>query len=379
MILWSTAIVGHIMRKRTEKHLSKSRANYAKKAGRAPGSIVHLGEVKMSRPDITLFDYGREKLTEVTFDSIEESRAHTGSGPCLWLNVHGLHDTRVMEEIGARFQLHPLVLEDIANTQQRPKLDEYENYEFVALRTFHYDITTHNAVSDQISLVLGKDFLLSFQERPTGLFEPVRNRLRQTDSGLRHAGSGALLHALIDAVVDQYFVTVEALSSDIETLEERLLTGSAQRPIEEINHFRREVQEIRRSIWPLREVLANLLRLPAHRLPTETQLYFRDVYDHTVHVTEHLDTLRDVIGSLFELHQANVNNRMNGEIRMLTVVTTAFAPATLLTGFFGMNFTHMPWLDQAWGWKATLGLMTGCGLLLISALFWRRWWLKENA
>ena len=188
-----------------------------------------------------------------------------------------------------------------------------------------------------------------------------------------------MLHALIDAVVDQYFVTVEALSSDIETLEESLLSGRAKRPSEEINRFRRQVQEIRRSVWPLREVLANLLRLPAHRLPAETQLYFRDVYDHTVHVIEHLDTLREAISSLFELHQANVNNRMNGEIRMLTVVTTAFAPATLLTGFFGMNFAHMPWLEKTWGWEATLALMGSGALLLISALFWRRWWLKENA
>lgn len=366
------------MRKRSEKRLSKSRTTYSKKAGRAPGSIMHLGEIKVAQPDITLFDYDAEKLIEVTFNTIEESRAYPRAQESLWLNVHGLHETIVMEEIGHRFGLHPLVLEDIANTQQRPKLDEYESYSFVTLRTFRYDPDTHDAISDQVSLILGLNFVLSFQERPSGLFEPIRTRLRQSCGALRHAGAGALMHALIDAIVDQYFVVVEALSADVESLEERLLAGVAKRLTEEINHFRREVQEIRRSIWPLREVLAGLQRLPSTRLTAETQLYFRDVYDHTIHVIEHLDSLREVIGSLFEIHQANVNNRMNAEIRMLTVVTTVFAPATLLTGFFGMNFQHMPWIEQQWGWQLVIMLMICFGALLITALFWRRWWVREN-
>ncbi len=367
------------MRKRSEKRLSKSRTNYTTKAGRPPGSIVHLGEIKVTQPDITLFDYGSENLTEVTFRSIDESRHYPRAQDTLWLNVHGLHDTRVMEEIGRRFGLHPLVLEDVANTQQRAKLDEYDGYSYVALRTFRYDADTHDAISDQVSLVLGKNFVLSFQERPSGLFEPTRNRLRQAGSSLRHGGAAALLHALIDAIVDQYFVVVEALSADVEVLEDQLLAGKAKRPTEEINHYRREIQEIRRSIWPLREVLASLQRLPGSHLTSDTQLYFRDVYDHTIHVIEHLDALRELIGSLFEIHQANVNNRMNAEIRMLTVVTTIFAPATVLTGFFGMNFQHMPWLAQPWGWQLVAALMAGLGTLLITALFWRRWWVRENS
>lgn len=366
------------MSKRNPRRGSKSRTSYTKKAGHPPGSIVHLGEIKVETPDITLFDYDEQTLTEATFHTIEESRAYPRAAKYLWLNVHGLHETAVMEEIGQRFGLHPLVLEDIANTQQRPTLNEYEDYSFVTLRTFRYDPATREAVSDQISLILGQNFILSFQERPSGLFEPIRNRMRHVGKNHRFMRPEALFHALIDAVVDQYFVVAEALTNDIEQLEEQILAGTIRRPTEQINQFRHEVLGLRRSIWPLREVLGGLQRLPANRLSSETQLYFRDVYDHTIHVIEHLDSLRDVIGSLFEIHQANLNNRMNAEIRMLTVVTTIFAPATVLTGFFGMNFQHMPWLEQNWGWEAVFVMMIGFGALLITALFWRRWWVQEN-
>lgn len=364
------------MRKRTAKRISKSRTTYAKKAGHPPGSIVYTGEIKVEKPHITLFDYDDQRQAEISFDNIDASRAYQRTARHLWLNVHGLHETKVMAEIGQRFGLHPLVLEDILNPQQRPKLDEYESYSFVTLRTFRYEAEHQDAISEQISLILGKDFLLSFQERPSGLFEPIRNRLRQGQGG--HLRPEALFHALIDAVVDQYFVVVEALTNDVEQLEEQILTTQTRRPTEQINHFRHEVLSIRRAIWPLREVLAGLQRLPSSRLSAETQLYMRDVYDHTIHVIEHLDSLRDVIGSLFELHQANLNNRMNAEIRMLTVVTTVFAPAGVLTGFFGMNFQHMPWLENEWGWQAVCIMMITFGTLLITALFWRRWWVREN-
>ncbi|MBS1210162.1 MAG: magnesium and cobalt transport protein [Proteobacteria bacterium] len=367
------------MHKGSERKTRRSRTLYAQKAGQAPGSIIHLGDIKVDQTSFTLFDYDAENLREITFDSLEASRQHQRQHRMIWLNVHGVHEPAVMEEIGRRFKLHPLVLEDIANTRQRPKLDEYEHYTFIVLRSFHYNSAEHDASSDQISLILGRDFVLSFQELSSGLFDPIRNRLRKKIGNLRAAGPDGLLHALIDSIVDQYFVVVEAMSIDLEELEEQLLSGTDRHSIEEINHFKRETLEIRRAVWPLREVLNSVQRMPGGFLSAETQLYFRDVYDHTVHVIEQLDSLRELIGGLLDIYLSSVSNRLNAEVRMLTVVTTVFAPATLLTGFFGMNFHYIPWLDNQDGWLRVVIMIVAAGLALIIALFWRRWWVRINA
>jgi magnesium transporter len=364
------------MSKHTGRYTRKSRNTYAPKAGLPPGSIVHVGDVKVDQTSFSLFDYDAENLREITFDSLETSRQHQRQNTLIWLAVHGVHEPAVMEEIGRRFKLHPLVLEDIANTQQRPKLDEYGDYFFVVLRAFRYNHEMRDASSDQISIVVGKDFVLSFQERASPLFDPIRNRLRKGSGSLRTAGPGAILHALIDAIVDQYFVVVEAMNQDIEDLEDNLIGGRSNHSIEDINHFKRETVEIRRAVWPLREVLGSVQRLPVTMLSHDTQLYFRDVYDHTVHVIEQLESMRDMISGLLDIYLSSVSNRLNAEVRMLTIVTTAFAPATLLTGFFGMNFHYLPWLERNDGWELVVALIVAAGLGLIIALFWRRWWIR---
>lgn len=367
---------GNQMKKHSEPKTRKHRVLNATKAGKPPGSIIHLGEVKVAKPSITLFDYSSEGLMEARFGSVEESREYRKKNELLWLNVHGLHEPSVMEEIGTRFGLHPLVLEDIANTQQRPKFDDFKAYVFVVLRVFHYDASRRDAISDQISIIASPDYLISFQERPTGLFNPVRERLRQNVGNIRSQGIGALLHALLDAVVDQYFVVVEAVSNDVETLEDTILAGKGLQPIEEINHFKRETLEIRRAIWPLREVLGGLQRQSAPLVSGETQMYFRDVYDHTVHVLEQLDGLRDLVAGLMDLHLSSVSNRLNAEVRVLTIITTLFAPATLLTGFFGMNFQTMPWLERPNGWLLVAIAIVLAGAALMGALYWQRWWVR---
>ncbi|MEC5396496.1 magnesium/cobalt transporter CorA [Uliginosibacterium sp. H1] len=331
----------------------------------------------MSKINITLFDYDEKELEEVSFESIEGSRGYHRQHRMLWLNVHGLHDTQVMQEIGRRFNLHPLVMEDIANTEQRPKVDDYGDYLYIVLRAFKYDDANSDALSHQISLVLGRDFVLSFQEEPTGLFEPIRQRLRKDNCVLRRLGSDALVHNLIDAVVDPYFVVVEAIADDVEQLEDLLITDAPVNPLERINHFKRETLELRRAAWPTREVLNSLLRHTGGFFTAETQLYLRDVYDHSVHVIEHLDSLRDLIGDLLDIHLSAVSNRLNLEVRLLTVVTMLFAPATLVTGFFGMNFEYLPLLKHSNGWIEALAIMfalaVGMGLV-----FWRKRWLDAK-
>lgn len=358
---------------------SPPKRSYAPKVGQAPGSIIHVGDIKVDQTSFSLFDYDGEALSEVSFPSLDRSRQYQRAHRWIWLNVHGVHEAAVMEEIGRRFKIHPLVLEDIANTQQRAKLDDYEDYCFIVLRNFRYESERHDASSDQISLIVGKDFILSFQERPSGLFDPIRNRLRKNNGVLRNGGPEALLHALIDAVVDKYFVVVESLAIEVEDLEESLITGNRQHSIEEINHFKRETLELRRAVWPLREVLAGLMRTPGALERKESELYFRDVYDHTVHVIDQLDSLRELIGGLMDLYLSSVSNRLNAEVRMLTVVTTIFAPATVITGFFGMNFHYLPLLEDHEGWLVATLMVFIAGFGLILALFWRRWWVRTNA
>jgi len=362
------------MKKKPVPRRRPVRPPYAPKAGLPPGSIVYVGDLKVDRTSFTLFDYDADRLRTIVFDSLQESRQHQKQYARLWLATHGVHDPQVMKEIGNRFHLHPLVLEDIANTQQRPKLEEYDGYFFVVLRAFHYLPEEHGCVSEQISLVIGKDFLLSFQEQSSKLFDPIRIRLQDNIGNLRNKGSGELMHALMDAVVDQYFVVVEAMNRDIEELEDGLISSREGSSIEEINRYKREILDIRRAVWPLREVLGNIQRLPEEMLSKDAQLYFRDVYDHVVHVIEQLDFMRDLIGSLLDIYLSFISNRLNAEVRILTIITTAFAPATLLTGFFGMNFHHMPWLARHDGWLLVVWLIMVSALALLAALFWKRWW-----
>lgn len=366
------------MQKKTERRDRRRPGQYAKKAGQPPGSILHLGDVKVAKPDITLFDYDATLLTEVTFSTVEDSREYTRQHAKLWLNVHGLHEPKVMEEIGARFKLHPLVLEDIANTHQRPKVEDYGDYLYVVLRCFAYDSGVQEVVSDQISLVLGPHFVLTFQERATGIFAPIRDRLRKEGGRLRRAGTDALLHALLDAVVDRYFVVVEDLGNDIDVLEGAVIQGRSKHPVERINHFKHEGQLLRRAISPMRESFSNLLRSQTDLIHEETHVYFRDVHDHCVHVLDQLDALRDQISGLLDIHLTSVSNRQNAELRVLTVVTTLLSPAMLITGFFGMNFDHMPLVKSHGGWEIALLMIAVGGLCLLVALYWRRWWIKDS-
>lgn len=366
------------MPKKTERRSRRHQAQYAKKAGQPPGSILHMGDVKVAKPDITLFDYDAARLTEITFSTVEDSRVYVRQHEKLWLNVHGVHEPHIMEEIGGRFKLHPLVLEDIANTHQRPKVEDYGDYIYVVLRAFSYDREHAEATSDQISLILGRHFVLSFQERGTGLFAPIRERLRKEGSHLRRAGADALLHALLDNVVDRYFVVVEELADDIDTLEDEVIRGRGKHLVERINHFKHECQVLRRAIWPMREALYSLLRQPGGLICDGMELYFRDVHDHCTHILDQIDALRDQIGGLLDIHLTAASNRLNAELRVLTVVTTLFSPAMLVTGFFGMNFEHMPLLGQNDGWIISLAMIAAGGCVLLLALYWRRWWVRDG-
>lgn len=350
-----------------------ARRKRSSKSGLPPGSLVHLGERKIERAAITLIEYGPDAFEERQFESVAASRAFTPAQPVVWLNVYGLHEPEVMAEIGRRFGLHPLVLEDILNTDQRPKLDDYGDYLFLVARFLDYDDKTVAVSSEQVSMVVGRNFVITFQERPTGSFNPVRDRLRDGRGQIRTAGADYLAYALLDAIVDRYFAVLEAIGERTERLEEEMMQDPHQRLLESLHHLKRETLILRRAVWPLREVINSLTR-STNFFRAEVQPYLRDVYDHTVHLFESLEATRDLIASLLEIYLSTVSNRVNREVRVLTVIALIFLPSTLIAGIFGMNFRSMPWLDDPDGFRTIIGLMVTIATTL-AIVFWRRRWL----
>ncbi len=351
------------------------RLSNASKVGMAPGALVHLGERKTAQAAISLIEYGAGEIIEHQFSSLAESQTYQPRLPVLWLNVHGLHEPEVMAEIGRRFKLHPLVLEDILNTDQRPKVDDYGDYLFVVARMFEVDPEAGQIVSDQVSLILGTNYVLSFQERPSGRFDPVRERLRQDRGQIRKQGADYLAYSLLDTVVDRYFTILENIGERTEELEDMMLERPRPGALQTVHQLKRETLNLRRSIWPLREVINSLTRADERFFRAETRPYLRDVYDHTVHAIESLEANRDVIAGLLDIYLSAASNRVNQEVRALTVVAIIFMPATLISGVFGMNFKSMPLLEQPSGFMIAIGLMATVATTL-SIIFWRRRWLK---
>lgn len=347
------------------------------KTGLPPGSLVHLGEVKTVHPTITLMEYDAGAIAERSFASIEESRAYSPTHAVVWLNVYGLQDAEIMSEIGSRFSLHPLVIEDILNTSQRPKVDDYGDYLYVVARAVQFDAEAIDVTTEQISMVIGRQFVLTFQERQSGLFDPVRQRLRANKSPMRSLGHDYLAYELLDALVDRYFLVLESISDRADELEDRVLHQATPALLARINHFKRETLDLRRAVWPLREVINQLIRSDTRFFLSQTQPYLRDVYDHTVHVIESLDALRDLIADMLDVYLSSVSNRLNVEVRLLTVITIIFMPATLISGIFGMNFHTMPLLDRLDGFWTAIGMMAVVAATM-SAIFWRRNWLGSR-
>lgn len=354
--------------------MKKTRKLRSQKVGLAPGALVHVGERRTEQPDITLFEYDAGALRETRFASLAESRGHARGPGMLWLNVHGLHEPEVMAEIGHRFNLHPLVLEDILNTDQRPKVDDYGDYLYVVARFFEYDAATGTVASDQVSIVLGADFVLTFQERSTGTFNPLRERLRGDKGQIRKLGADYLAYSILDILVDSYFTVLEQLTERTEALEDKLLQQATPALLKEIHEIKRETMIMRRAVWPLREVINSLARADQRFFKPETQPYLRDIYDHTVHVIESLEGIRDLIAGMLDIYLSSISNRVNMEVRILTVITTLFMPAALIAGIFGMNFRHMPLIADNEGFLIALTLMAVIALAMVT-VFWRRRWL----
>lgn len=322
-----------------------------------PGSLVYIGEPKTDTAYISAFYYNAQHCEQQQGIGIEKIIGNRSKPGITWLNIDGLHDTALVERIGKTFGISSLTLEDILNTHQRPKLDEYGNYVYVVVKMLHYPKGSDELEIEQVSFLLGNNFLLSFQEAPGDTFDFVRTRLQLDNSALRLNGTDYLLYALLDTIVDNYFIIMERLSSRIEDLEEQLLNNSDEKLLTDIYWLKKEINRIRRSVYPLREVIATLDRNESRLMTPNTKWYIRDVYDHTVQVIESIENFRDITSTMIDLYLSGTSHRMNSIMKILTIMSSIFIPLTFIAGVYGMNFEHMPELKWAYGYFGVLTVM----------------------
>jgi magnesium transporter len=324
--------------------------------GQAPGTLVHVGEVREERTRLTRIAYDETAFAEQTLDPAAPLPAPAAVG-VTWLNVDGVHDASVIEKIGELGHIHPLVLEDVMQTDERPKLEEYPESLFVSLRMLRFAEDERQINDEQVSLVLGPSWLISFQERQGDVFEPVRGRIRSARGRVRRVGADYLFYSLIDAIVDHYFVVLEHIGDWVEDVYERVTLDPSRSDLNDIRLLKRELLYMRRSVWPLREVVSRLQHQDSPLLSRETLPYLRDVYDHTIQIIDTIETFRDMLGSVMDVYLSSLSNRMNEVMKVLTIIATIFIPLTFVAGIYGMNFTWMPELHWRYGYFYALGIM----------------------
>ncbi len=342
--------------------------------GVAPGTLTV--DASAPRPVLSVFSYGPHALTEQHDIRPEALPKMRQDGQILWLNVDGLGDAAVLQGVADVFRLHPLAMEDVVNVRQRPKVDVFPDCIFVVLRMVNL-----GRPSDQMSLFLGANFVLTFQESAGDCFEHVRGWLRKDASRVRQRGADFLAYSLIDALIDHYFPLLETCGERVEALQDEVLERSDHSLVVDIGHIKRELLQVRRAIWPLRDELSVLMR-GGSLIQPETITYLRDCYDHTLLLIDSTETLRDIAGGLMEMYLSSVNNRMNDVMKTLTVISTIFIPLTFITGLYGMNFNpaaspyNMPELNWAWGYPFALTMMLAVAGG-VATFMWRRGWLRS--
>jgi magnesium transporter len=343
------------------------------KPGAPPGTLVHEGPKKVEKVRISLVEYGEhlvEKEVARPSDLLPFAPAPTVS----WVNVEGLHEVELVRELGEKLSIHPLVLEDIVSTGQRPKVEEHEGYLYIVLPMLSIDADTGVVEDEQLSLILGPSWVLMFQERPGDDFDPVRERIRAAGSRIRGRGADYLAYALLDSVVDHYFVVLEALGTIAERTEIEVLEDPTTQTMHRLHSLKREMLMVRRAVWPTREMLNTLIRTECPLISEPTTVYLRDVYDHAIRIIDTVEVLRDLVSGLIDLYLSSVSNRLNEVVKALTVMAGIFIPLTFIVGVYGMNFDFMPELEVWWAYPVLWVVMLG----LAGGMIWsfrRRGWI----
>ena len=355
-----------LQQRRMRKIFRKS--SRKKEAGLPPGTLVYTGN-ETAPVTVRLHVFDEDTLEDIAGCNLEIIRKQRAEGR-VWVDVEGVHDLDLLRDLGTEFGLHPLTLEDIARPGQRPKVESYEEYAYIVVRMLRWHEEDQRADEEQVSIVIGKDFVLSFGERPGDVFDPVRNRLMNPQSGMRVASIDYLVYRIIDVIVDNYFIVMEKLGERVEALDALIMSGSGNTALSLIYGLKQEGLLLRRSVWPLREVLAQLQRGDVPHVTDATRIYFRDVYDHTIEVMDTIESVRDLISGMLDVHLSISNNRMSEVMKVLTIITTLFVPLTFIVGVYGMNFDWMPELRVWWAYPTLWAIMAG--ITVVQLFFFRR-------
>jgi len=341
--------------------------------GQAPGTLVYDRTPRVDQVSIRIVDYGPDACAMRTTNSVEDTFPLRDSTTVSWIDIEGLHDTELLGRFGTHFGLHPLVLEDILNTHQRPKLEEYDDYLYLVVRMIAPGTNGSEMHSEQVSIILSKHFVVTFQEVPGDVFDPVRKRLDTGKGKARRLGPDYLVYALIDSIVDNYFLVLEKIAERIEGVEDSITETAQPDDLGRVHELRRELVYMRRNVWPLRDVVIALERSETDLVSDDARVYIRDLHDHVVQVIESTENFRDVLASLQDLYLSSIGQRTNEVIRVLTVISTIFVPLTFLAGVYGMNFDILPELHWRWGYFVFWGVSVALVIALIGFLRSRRW------
>ena len=345
----------------------------SKKPGLPPGTLVHIGEKKVEEVKISMIDYDETLIQERDVASIEECLRFKEKPTVTWVNVTGIHDVTVIEEFGKAFNIHPLLLEDIVHSDQRPKLEDYDDYLFLVLRMLRYDEPKEELRSEQVSMILGPNFVVSFQEHEGDVFDPVRARIRNGKGKVRKMGCDYLTYALIDSIVDNYFLVLEKYGEKIEILQEEVLSHPTPDTLQVIHVTKRDMIFLRKSVWPLREAINALQRGESALISDNVIIYLRDVYDHTIQVIDSIETFRDMISGTLDVYLSSVSNKMNEVMKVLTIIATIFIPLTFIAGIYGMNFKYMPELEWHWAYPLVWIIFVVLGVLMLIGFRRKKW------
>jgi magnesium transporter len=344
------------------------------KVGLPPGSLVHVGEKKAEEVKITIMDYDQTSFMEKEIENVEECFPFEETPTVTWINIDGLHNVEIIEKLGKHFKIHPLIQEDILHTGQRPKMEDFDEYILIILKMLYYDGEEDTVRSEQISIILRSNVVISFQEIPGDVFNALRERIRKGKGRARRMGTDYLAYAVIDSIVDHYFILLEKFGERIEILEEELAKDPQSETLQAIHNLKQEIIFLRKSVWPLREVISGLERAESSLIHENISMYLRDVYDHTIQVIDSVETYQDILSGMLDLYLSSVSNKMNEVMKVLTIFASIFIPLTFMAGVYGMNFKFMPELEWRWAYPALWIAMASVATSLI-IYFKRKKWL----
>jgi magnesium transporter len=352
---------------------TESLTSVAQKSGLVAGTLVHVGAVHEHLHSITMVNYNQDNIERRTIDSISELLPYKTTNSITWVIVDGLADTAIIRDIGEHFDIHHLVLEDVLNTHQRTKFEEYSDCLYFVIKAVSLN-DSFNVEYEQISILVLNNFVFTFMEKPDNLFDPILNRLNNEASQLRSTGSDYLAYMIMDTVVDDYFSLHDKFDEVIEKIEDELLANPSINTLKDIQKVRRELIFLRKTVAPLREVLAAIRRSESTLFNERTKRYFADIYDHSIRIIESLESYRELIAGMLDIYLSSVSNKMNETMKFLTVFASIFIPLTFLAGVYGMNFEYMPELKWQWSYPVLWGVFISTAVLLL-IYFKRKKWL----